>query len=412
MPQSAQPTAAPVAPPGNFLWIVICGCLISVITFGVRASFGLFNEPLSSAHGWDREVFALAVAVQNLLWGAGQPVAGALADRWGTARVLAGGGVLYTAGVLLMPWADTPALMMLSAGVLVGLGLAGASFSLVVAVLGRQVPAERRSWAMGLATASGSLGQFLYAPMGQGFIGAWGWSTALLLMASSVAVVPLLAVVLRGDGRSQVHDSPEMSVADTLRHAFAQRSYALLVAGFFTCGFQLAFITVHLPPYLGDMGVGAELAGWAIGVIGLFNVVGAYASGVAGGRWSKKYLLAWIYIGRALAISLFVLLPVTPASVLGFAAVIGLLWLSTVPLTSGLVAVMFGTRYMAMLYGIVFFSHQVGSFFGVWLGGVMYDRTGSYELVWWLGVVLSLISAALHLPITERRAPPAVQPAL
>jgi len=279
-------------------------------------------------------------------------------------------------------------------------------------VLGRQVPAERRSWAMGLATASGSLGQFLYAPMGQGFIGAWGWSTALLLMASSVAVVPLLAVVLRGDGRSQVHDSPEMSIADTLRHAFAQRSYALLVAGFFTCGFQLAFITVHLPPYLGDMGVGAELAGWAIGVIGLFNVVGAYASGVAGGRWSKKYLLAWIYIGRALAISLFVLLPVTPASVLGFAAVIGLLWLSTVPLTSGLVAVMFGTRYMAMLYGIVFFSHQVGSFFGVWLGGVMYDRTGSYELVWWLGVVLSLISAALHLPITERRAPPAVQPAL
>lgn len=389
-----------------FLWLLICGCLISVITFGVRASFGLFTEPLSEANGWGREVFALAVAIQNLLWGAGQPVAGALADRLGTARVLVGGGILYAAGVALVPYSDTPLLIVLSAGVLVGLGLAGASFSLIVAVLGRKVPAEKRSWAMGLATASGSMGQFLFAPLGQSFISTWGWETAMLLLASSLAMVPLLSYVLRGDGRSEAHDdSPEMSVGDTLRHAFGHRSYVLLVLGFFTCGFQLAFITVHLPPYLSDMGSSAELAGWAIGVIGLFNVIGAYASGVAGGRWSKKNLLAWIYIARAVAIALFISLPMTTANVLFFAAFIGLLWLSTVPLTSGLVAVMFGTRYMAMLYGIVFFSHQVGSFIGVWLGGVMYERTGSYDLVWWMGVILSLISAALHWPIAERQAP-------
>jgi predicted MFS family arabinose efflux permease len=305
-----------------------------------------------------------------------------------------------------MPYSDTPLLITLSAGVLVGLGLAGGSFSLIVAVFGRRVPADKRSWAMGLATASGSLGQFLFAPMGQGFISAWGWSSALLLLAASLAVVPLLAAVLRNDGSTRSDaDSPEMSIVDTLRHAFGHRSYVLLVLGFFTCGFQLAFITVHLPPYLTDIGVSAQLASWSIGMIGLFNVIGAYSSGVAGGRWSKKNLLAWIYLARAFAIALFISLPMSAYSVLVFAAAIGLLWLSTVPLTSGLVVTMFGTRYMAMLYGLVFLSHQIGGFIGVWLGGVMYTETGSYALVWWLAVVLSVISAVLHLPIAERRAP-------
>ena len=392
--------------------VVICGCLIALINFGVRASFGLFTGPLSAANGWGRDVFALALAVQNLLWGAAQPFAGAMADRFGPARVLAGGGIVYALGVALMPASTTPLLLNLTAGVLVGLGLAGASFIVVISALGKLLPLERRSWAAGIATAAGSLGQFLFAPLGQAFIAGFGWSTALLLLAAFALLIPLLAIPLGGAKGGHVGASalePRLSQADALRQAFGHGSYRLLVAGFFVCGFHVAFITVHLPPYLGDIGVGTGWAAIAIALIGLFNIVGSYGAGVLGGRCSKRWLLCFIYLARAVVIALFVLIPPTPTTVLAFSAAMGLLWLSTVPPTSGLVALMFGVRNLGMLFGVVFFSHQVGAFLGVWLGGVVFERTGSYDVVWWLSVVLSLLAALIHYPIVER---PASEPAV
>jgi MFS family permease len=386
--------------------VVTCGCLIAVLTFGVRASFGLFTAPISATQGWGREVFALAIALQNLLWGAGQPFAGALADRFGSARVLAAGGVLYALGVALMSVAGSPLQMNLTAGVLVGLGLSGGSFTIVMAALARRVPLERRSWAMGIATAAGSLGQFLVAPLGQAFILAYGWQTALLLLAALVAIVPALATAMASGPRaSGAAEEIDLGLKETLAQAFQHRSYLLLTAGFFVCGFHVAFITVHLPPYLTDLGIAPQLAAWSIAIIGLGNIVGSYAAGVLGGRHSKRWLLTGIYALRSLVIAVFLLVPISPLSVVLFAVAIGLLWLSTVPPTSGLVAVMFGTRYMATLFGIVFFSHQVGSFLGIWLGGLFYERYGSYDAVWWMAVALGLFAAVIHLPIVERPAP-------
>lgn len=404
-------TASPPDRPAVVGWrtpavVVASGCLIAVLTFGVRASFGLFTIPVSAAHGWGREVFALAIAVQNLLWGAGQPFAGALADRFGSARVLAAGGLLYALGVALMAVAATPLAMNLSAGVLIGLGLAGGSFTIVMAALARRVPPERRSWAMGMATAAGSLGQFLLAPLGQAFILAYGWQTALLLLAAGAAAVPLLATAMAsGAAGPGTAGEVDLGLKRTLAQAFRHRSYLLLNAGFFVCGFHVAFITVHLPPYLTDVGADPRLAAWSIALIGLCNVVGSYAAGVLGGRRSKPGLLATIYLLRAVVITLFILLPVSTPGVLLFAAAIGLLWLSTVPPTSALVAVMFGTRYMGTLFGVVFLSHQVGAFLGIWLGGLVYQRYGSYDLVWWASVALGLLAALIHLPIAERPAP-------
>ena len=388
--------------------VVACGCLIALINFGVRASFGLFIGPISDANGWGRDVFALALAVQNLLWGAAQPFAGALADRFGPTRVLAAGGVVYALGVALMPASTTPLLLNLTAGVLVGLGLAGASFIVVISALGKLLPLERRSWAAGIATAAGSLGQFLFAPMGQAFIAAFGWSTALLLLAAFALLIPLLSIPLGGAEGGHVGVStaePRQSPVEALRQAFGHGSYLLLVAGFFVCGFHVAFITVHLPPYLGDIGIGAGWAAVSIALIGLFNIVGSYGAGVLGGRYSKRWLLCLIYLARAPVIAVFVLIPPTPVTVLAFSAAMGLLWLSTVPPTSGLVALMFGVRHLGMLFGIVVFSHQVGAFRGVWLGGVLFERTGSYDVVWWLAVALSLFAALVHYPIDERPAP-------
>jgi MFS family permease len=388
--------------------VVVCGCLIALINFGVRATFGLFTGPISSANGWGRDVFALALAVQNLLWGAAQPFAGALADRFGPARVLAGGGIVYALGVALMPASATPLLLNLTAGVLVGLGLAGASFIVVISALGTLLPLERRSWAAGIATAAGSLGQFIFAPLGQAFIAGFGWSTALLLLAAFALLIPLLAIPLGGGRGRHVGAStpePHLSPVEALRQAFGHGSYRLLVAGFFVCGFHVAFITVHLPPYLGDIGVGTGWAAIAIALIGLFNIIGSYGAGVLGGKYSKRWLLCLIYLARAAVIALFVLLPPTPTTVLAFSAAMGLLWLSTVPPTAGLVALMFGVRYLGMLFGVVFFSHQVGAFLGVWLGGVLFERTGSYDVVWWLAVALSLLAALVNYPIDERPAP-------
>lgn len=390
----------------SLMLILACGCLISLLTFGLRSSFGMFTDPVSTSHGWSREVFAFAMAIQNLCWGIGQPLGGALADRFGPARVLAGGGALYALGLALMAASSSPGTMHLTAGVLVGLGMGGASYITVLAALGKIVPPERRSWALGLGTAAGSLGQFLVVPLGQAFIAAYGWETAALLLAALAATVPLLALGFSGTGRTTAARSElDLSFGQTLRTAIGHTSYLYLLTGFFVCGFQLAFITIHMPAYLVDKGIGPGLAAWAIGLVGLFNIVGAYVAGVLGQRHSKRLLLSGIYLGRAIATALFVALPISPVSVLLFSAVMGLLWLSTVPPTSGLVAVMFGTRYMATLFGIVFFSHQVGSFTGVWLGGLLYETTGSYDVVWWLSVLLALAAAALHLPIIEKPAP-------
>ncbi len=388
------------------LLILACGCAISLLTFGLRGSFGLFTDPVSSSYGWSREVFAISMAIQNLCWGIGQPIGGALADRFGPARVLAVGGLFFACGLALMGYSTTPGSMHLTAGVMVGLGMGGASFITVLSALGKIVPPERRSWALGLGTAAGSLGQFLLAPLGQAFIAAYGWQTAALLLAVLAATVPLLALSFPGTAQPSGSGAEAgLSFGKTLRAAAGHGSYLYLVTGFFVCGFQLAFITIHLPSYLIDKGIGADVAAWAIGLVGLLNILGAYMAGVFGQRHSKRLLLSGIYLGRAVATALFITLPITPLSVLVFAAAMGLLWLSTVPLTSGLVAVMFGTRYMATLFGIVFFSHQLGSFAGVWLAGALYEATGSYDVVWWLCVALSLTAVILHLPIVEKPAP-------
>lgn len=396
------------------LVVIVSGCLIALITYGLRTSFGLFVEPVSEGRGWSREVFALAIAIQNLLWGIGQPVAGAFADRFGSGRVLAIGGALYALGVGLMAVSGTPLAFYASAGILVGFGLSGGSFTIVIAALGRLVSEDRRSWAMGIATAAGSFGQFVFAPMGQAFIGSYGWVTALVLLASFAAVVPVLAVAMKGGGSASSALEPELPAREAVREAFGHGSYLLLVAGFFVCGFHVAFITTHLPAHISDVAghshgggaaAGPQVAAGALAIIGLFNIAGSYAAGVLGGRHSKRRLLSGIYLARAAAIALFMMLPPTSTVVLIFAAAMGILWLSTVPLTSGLVAVMFGTRYLGTLFGFVFLSHQVGAFLGVWLGGAAYEQTGSYALVWWAGVLLAVIAAALHWPISESRAP-------
>jgi MFS family permease len=383
--------------------VIVAGCLIALVTFGARTSFGLFTEPLSALRGWDRETFALAIAIQNLLWGLGQPFAGAIADRFGAARVLAAGGAVYALGVILMAVSTSAATLALTGGVLVGLGLSGGSFTIVIAAFARLVPEDRRSWAMGLATAMGSLGQFVFAPLGQGFIGAYGPATALALIGGCVALVPVLAVALSG-GADEAPGTREPS-STAIRDALTHPSYLLLTSGFFVCGFHIAFVSTHLPPYLTDLGLGTALAAWALALIGLFNVIGAYTAGILGGLYSRRLLLSGIYASRAAAFALFVLLPASPATVLLFAAALGFLWLSTVPLTSGLIAVMFGTRHLGLLFGVVFLSHQVGAFVGVWLGGAVYDATGAYDLMWWASIALGFAAAIVHLPIDERPAP-------
>jgi MFS family permease len=384
--------------------IVTAGCMIALITFGVRAGFGVFLAPISTDLGWGREVFAFAIAIQNLVWGAAQPVAGGIADRYGSGRVLAVGGILYAAGVYLMSISTSPLEMQMSAGVLIGLGLAGASFAVVLAAIGRAVAPEKRSFALGLGTAAGSLGQFLLVPVGQGLLAEYGWTMALVLLSIlSLAIIPL-AGALTGRSKATLGEA-DQALGAALREAGGHSSYMYLTAGFFVCGFQVVFIAIHLPTYITDIGLPAELGGYALALVGLFNVIGSIAAGYLGGRFSKKYLLTGIYLARSIVIAAFVLAPPSATGVLLFSAAMGLLWLSTVPLTSGLVAQFFGVRYMATLFGIVFFSHQIGSFLGVWLGGYLFDATGSYDIVWWINVALGLGAAILHWPIVERAAP-------
>jgi MFS family permease len=389
--------------------LLVCGCLIGVVSFGVRAGFGLFTVPISRDLQWGREVFALSIAIQNLAWGLFQPLAGLIADKYGSARVLAVGGVLYAAGVALMAYATEPWQMHLTAGLLVGLGTAFGSFMIVMATLARRVAPRWRSLVMGIATASGSVGQLALVTIGQGFISDYGWPTALLLLALiALLIVPLSGAVV-GKG-APAPGTADQSVGAAFTEAFGYRSFNLLVAGFFVCGFHVAFIMVHLPPYVVDQGLRSSLGAEALAMVGLFNIVGSLGAGYVGGRFSKKYALSLIYFLRSLVIAAFILLPISPLTVYLFGASIGLLWLSTVPLTSGLVGQFFGLRYMAMLFGVVFLSHQVGSFFGVWLGGKAFDLTKSYDVVWWAGIALGIAAALVHLPIREAPVERAAQP--
>lgn len=388
--------------------IVAAGGLITLAAFGTRAAMGLFLEPMTAFHGWSRADFAFALAVQNLFWGVFQPFAGALADRVGPARVLAGGLVVYAVGMAAMAVSASPFWLVVTAGLVIGLGQALAALAIVLSAFARLLGEERRSWAFGMATAAGSLGQFLVAPLGQAFIARFGWFDALWLLAALLLVVVPLAWFLRagpGEGAASATVTSPLPLRRVLDGAVGHRSYQLLTAGFFVCGFHVAFIAVHLPAYLGDLGFAPGAGAWALSLIGLCNVVGAYGAGVAAGRWSKKTLLCAIYLARAVVLLGFLLLPPSTAGIYVFAALMGVLWLSTVPPTSGLVAVMFGVRHLAMLFGIVFFSHQLGAFMGVWLGGALFEAFGTYDPMWWLAVVLSLVAAALHWPIRERAAP-------
>jgi predicted MFS family arabinose efflux permease len=388
--------------------MIVAGCLVAIVNFGVRSTFGFFTVPVSEAHGWPREIFSFAMATQNLIWGLATPIAGMLADRYGSARVLMTGAVIYCLGMVMMAYTSSASMFNLGGGVLVGIGIAFSSFSIVMAALGRIVPPERRSWAFGIATASGSLGQFIFAPLGAMLVSAYGWQQALVILACLSLLIILFAAPLLKQNTSGSRPTPgeaDLTMKAAIGLAFGHRSYILLVSGFFVCGFQLAFITVHMPAYLAEHGISKEFAGIAMGLIGLFNVVGSYVSGIIGGRGEKHVPLAFIYLIRAGITAGFVLLPVSNTTTLLFTCSMGLLWLSTVPLTMGLVTVMFGTRYMATLYGFVFVSHQLGSFLGVWLAGRLYDQFGSYDIVWWLSVGLGVFAFIVNLPIREQRAP-------
>jgi len=385
--------------------ILVCGCLIGTIGFGPRASLGLFLTPMSLTYGWGREVFSVALAIQVIVWGSAQPFAGAIADRFGTMRVLSAGAVLYCAGLTLMAYSTTPGMLDLTAGVLTGLGIAGSSFTVVIAAFGKLMPPQWRTLAFGAGTAAGSFGQFLFSPLAVGFIDWFGWQHALVAFGIiTLLVIPLSAVVRTPpmEMTAKPGAAQKQSLLQALAEAFGHRSYILLVLGFFTCGFQLLFITVHLPAYLVDRGLSIDAGAWTLGTIGLFNIIGSITAGWLGDRMPKRYLLSAIYLLRSLAVVAFISLPVTSVSAIAFGAVMGLLWLSTVPPTSALVAVMFGTRWMATLFGFAFFSHQVGGFLGVWLGGVLFERTGSYEVIWWLSVLFGVLSAVINLPIVEK----------
>ncbi|MEX2036800.1 MAG: MFS transporter [Xanthobacteraceae bacterium] len=393
------------------LVVLICGCLIGMISFGPRSAFGFFLTPMSAANGWGRDVFGLAIAIEMLLWGAGQPFAGALADRFGAPWVLIGGVLLYIVGIVWMAFATTPLELHLSAGVLIGVGLSGCSFTLVIGAFGKLMPPRWRTVSFGAATAAGSFGQFLFSPLTVALIDQFGWQHTLIIFGVILlSVLPLSTVLAapRKASRISGHVVVGQSVKQALTEAFGHRSYVLLVLGYFTCGFQLFFIAVHLPAYLVDRGLPAEIGGWTIAIIGLFNIVGSLGSGWLATLMPKRFILSSIYFARSLAIFVFIIVPISPLTTLVFGAVIGLLWLSTVPPTSGLVAVMFGPRWLTMLLGVAFFSHQIGGFLGVWLGGVLFERTGSYDLVWWGAILFGVLSAIINLPIVER---PVARPA-
>ena len=385
--------------------VIVAGCLIATVGFGVRSIFGLFLAPMTVAQDWSRETFALALAIQNLMWGIGMPVAGAIADRYGPRYVLVGGTVVYALGTWGMAASSSGVVLQFTAGVVVGLGVAFIAFSLALAAMARAAGPERRSLALGLGTAASSLGQVLFSPIGQGFITAFGWYTALVLLAAILLVIIPLAFALPNGTTAGGERTTDQTLGEALAEARTHRGFVLLTSGFFVCGFHVAFITVHFPAFVQDVGLAPSVGAISIALIGAFNIVGSFGSGAFGQRWSKKRGLSGIYSLRAVVISLMLLAPKTESTIFLFSAVIGVLWLSTVPLTTGIIGQVFGIRFLATLFGVVFVSHQVGSFLGVWLGGYIFDRTGSYDPVWWLGVALSIAAAVIHIPIDERPLP-------
>ena len=397
--------AAPARPAARISpeMIIIAGCLMSLLTFGPRSSLGAFQKDMLSANDWSREVFSIGIALQNLFWGIGQPFAGAVADRFGVVRVLCVGALLYALGLASMAYTRDASAYGLTSGLLIGFGLSGCSFNLVLAAFSKLLPESRRNIALGMGTAAGSLGQFLFNPLAVGLIDSVGWQNTFLIFAvTTLGVIPLSLALATPATTARPGGAAPQSIMAALTEAFGHRSYVLLVIGFFTCGFQLAYITAHFQIYLTDKGLAPWIGGTALALIGLFNIAGSLGAGWLSGRVPKRYILSAIYLARSVITLVFLLLPVTPASVFLYAAVSGLLWLSTVPPTSALVNLMFGARYMAMLYGFAFFSHQVGGFLGVWMAGRIFDQTGSYALVWYISIALGIASALINLPIVEK----------
>ena len=381
--------------------ILVCGGLVLMLSMGLRHGFGLFLQPMSTDLTWGRETFALAMAVQNLVWGIMQPFSGMIADRYGTAKVVLAGAVLYVLGLVTMAHATTPLALVLTCGVLIGTGLSGVTFSVISGVLGRAYPPERRSMVLGISAAAGSFGQFAMVPATQWLLSYLGWYGALLALAGVGLLMGPLAVALVEKRAGKAH-AFRQSAGEAMREALSHRGYLLLTVGFFVCGFQVVFIGVHLPAYLADKGMPAHVAVTALALIGLFNIVGTYSTGWLGSRMPRKYILSAIYFGRSVVIAVFLWLPLTAVSVYAFSVALGLLWLSTVPPTNSIVAHIFGVRYLAMLSGFTFFSHQIGSFLGAWLGGRFYDQTGSYDVVWWISIALGIAAGLINLPIDER----------
>lgn len=380
--------------------LIAAASVVAALSFGIRSSFGIFLQPVSADLGWGREVFAFSIAFSSGLWGVAQPFAGMLADRFGSGRVLAVGALMYAAGVTLMAWSSTPTAAHLTVGVLVGLGNAGCGLWIVYAAAARAVAPRRRTLALGIISAAGSFGQFAMVPIGQAFLDAYGWQTAFVLLG----IVALVMLPMGGavTGRAAAPRVSPQRFRSAMAEAARHRGYLLLTAGFFVCGFQVVFIATHLPAYVADRGLSAEVGAWTLALVGLVNIAGSIASGVLGDRFSKKGILTLLYLSRAVVITIFVLSPVSVAGALAFGVAIGVVWFSTVPLTTSLVAQIFGPQYMGTLSGIVFFSHQSGAFLGAWLGGRLFDATGSYDAAWWVAVALGLVAAALHYPIDER----------
>jgi len=393
-------TARPAATGLSVQQVLLCGALIVTLSMGIRHGFGFWLQPIITERGWTRETFSFALAIQNLAWGAAGPIAGMLADRFGAWKVLIGGGIAYALGLVLMAVTSHPVTFTLGAGVLIGIAQSGSTYAVIYGVLGRTVSPERRSWAFGVAAAAGSFGQFVMIPVETWLISHVGWQGALYLLAGAALLIVPLALGVR-ERNVAAFSGAHQSIAQALREAFGYRSFQLLMLGYFVCGFQVVFIGVHLPSYLKDHGLGIEVSTGALMLIGLFNIFGTYAAGMLGQRFPKHYLLSAIYGLRAVAIGIFISVPLTPTSVYVFAAVIGFLWLSTVPPTNAVVAQIFGAQHLSMLGGFVFLSHQVGSFLGVWLGGKLYDATGSYDVVWWLAIALGVMAMLANLPVRE-----------
>jgi len=382
--------------------VLACGAAIVTLSMGIRHGFGLWLQPITAAQGWTRETFAFAIAIQNLAWGCFGIFAGMVADRFGAFRVLILGAMLYALGLAGMALAPNAFVFTLTAGVLIGAAQAGTTYAVVYGVIGRQIDPARRSWAMGVAAAAGSFGQFLMVPVEGYLIAGFGWKESLLMLSIFVLLIAPLAFGLREPGfAGGTARKRDQTILQALREAFKYPSFQLLMAGYFVCGFQVVFIGVHMPSYLKDKGLSPEVAGYALALIGLFNVFGTYVAGSLGQKLARRKILAAIYLGRSIAITLFLWAPLTPTSVYIFSSVMGLLWLSTVPPTNATVAQIFGVAHLSMLGGFVFFSHQIGSFMGVWLGGLLYDRTGSYDIVWYISIALGLFAAAVNLPVRE-----------